>query len=615
MLRVISRTVHHLIALMRSCTFVCVWMVVGTNTAVCTESLTTKERFTIGVENTLDPWFFVQTFAPTVAHLRKQFPELIIRTEILPANQLLHLAQERKIDALISTSGLYAFARNDVGAQHIATRRHPLASNPARSSGAIFLVRKESNFHSLRDLEAKRVTATAAESFDGWVIALGELLRYTDQPESFFSQTIFTDYAVPDPIAQLLAGEADMAVIKMCELERQLATGERDPATLSQLRVLEPRSRTNDEPRCLHSTNVYPELVFSSLPHADPSTVEDIALALLSMPTTQDGWSWGLSNTFASVDRLYKDLRVGPYEYLRRTDWRYFLETYQSYVYGLLAFALFIVIHVVRTNRLVTLRTAQLRETLAAKELAEKEALRVREKLARHDRLTIIASMSNMIVHELTQPITSLVNFTAGLRLYLHGHRDETVEALCQRIEKQAQRIAEIVRSVRVYARGEKAPTETFQLLEAIKRAVATFEQSALAADVILVQRWESTDVYFSGSSLEIELLVLNLLKNAAAATKKEIDTTQIVEPTVEIAAKMNSEGLLLIISDNGPPLTEEAFHALSEPSSRLPGEGLGLGLNLCRSIVEHHALHLTFHRNPKRGIQVLVLFPKDALS
>lgn len=393
---------------------------------------------------------------------------------------------------------------------------------------------------------------------------------------------------------------------------------------MSHVRVLSPKTRESDEARCLRSTDVYPELVFSTLSHADPEIVERVARALLFMPEKDGDWHWGLSNSFGSVDKLYRSLKIGPYEYLRQTGWRYWIETYREYLFLAAGLILLVLMHIVRTNRLVALRTAQLRETLAAKERAEEAAGIAREKLARHDRLTIIASMSNMIVHELTQPITSLFNYTASLRLYVRDQRDEALDELCRRIDRQARRISDIVQSVRLYARGERVVHTDIDLVEAVRRAVSTFRSSTAARGVTLQETWPEGSLLLLGSALEMELLALNLLKNAAAAAKKNRGGPS---PVVSICLAKTGAGVLLTVEDNGPELSEDEFRALSEPTSAIgresdeekgdgqAGAGLGLGLNLCRSIVEHHGLRMSFERRSPQGVVAVVEFPQEVLK
>ena len=103
-----------------------------------------------------------------------------------------------------------------------------------------------------------------------------------------------------------------------------------------------------------------------------------------------------------------------------------------------------------------------------------------------------------------------------------------------------------------------------------------------------------------------MELLVLNLLKNAAAAAKKN----EKAKPEVRLRLFEENRERFLTVEDTGPRLDDTAFRALSEPSSGLSGEGLGLGLNLCRSIAEHHGITISFERLADYGIRVTLRFP-----
>lgn len=213
-------------------------------------------------------------------------------------------------------------------------------------------MRSDSPYRSIADLRGKTAAATDPQSFDGWLVVLGELLTYTDAPERYFRETKFTNYAVPDPVSLLSAGDVDAAIVKICDIERLLASGQ---TTVKNLRVLDPKPAAEGTPRCLRSTALYPELVFATLPHADPETVEDTARALLLMPPVNDGWRWRLSNSFGTVDALYKSLKIGPYEYLRRNDWRYFFDRYREYVFIALGLVLLMLAQKERTESVCTM--------------------------------------------------------------------------------------------------------------------------------------------------------------------------------------------------------------------------------------------------------------------
>ena len=112
-----------------------------------------------------------------------------------------------------------------------------------------------------------------------------------------------------------------------------------------------------------------------------------------------------------------------------------------------------------------------------------------------------------------------------------------------------------------------------------------------------------------SGDPLELELVLLNLLRNAATAMAE-------LPPPRKIRLSWSTDeaaGLVFAhVEDEGPELTSEAFEALSHPVNSLKPDGLGLGLSLCRTIVERHGGELSFAKRPDRsGLRVTVALPK----
>ncbi|MDD7441163.1 MAG: PhnD/SsuA/transferrin family substrate-binding protein [Sutterellaceae bacterium] len=146
----------------------------------------------IGILDTVDPWFYVQTFAPTMDHLRASVPGRQFRSIELSFDKLRDAAKNGAIDFFIAPSGFFAFVSEESGAIHMATR-HPLrARDPGKAVGSAFVVRASGNApDSIAKLRGKTVAAVDRNSFDGWVIASGEILRKTGSAENFFGSEIF----------------------------------------------------------------------------------------------------------------------------------------------------------------------------------------------------------------------------------------------------------------------------------------------------------------------------------------------------------------------------------------------------------------------------------------
>lgn len=127
---------------------------------------------------------------------------------------------------------------------------------------------------------------------------------------------------------------------------------------------------------------------------------------------------------------------------------------------------------------------------------------------------------------------------------------------------------------------------------------------------------------------LEIELIVVNLLKNAVeAASSSPNPEVEIVicngnaDPDTSSPENIPSSpedssfhiSPRIIIRDNGPRLTDEQFEALNTPLSSMKPEGLGLGLAIVRGLIENLGAVIEFKRSVPHGIEVSVVFPKTS--
>lgn len=128
-------------------------------------------RFTVGVQETLDPIFFVETMGPTMARLRKALPGCAIKSKLLPTSDFDKVTQSREIDILMSDSGLFAYGEKRWGARELAVRQSPRTTDPSKAVSAAIIVRQDrSDIETLSDLKGRKVAAVDDSSFDGWLI-------------------------------------------------------------------------------------------------------------------------------------------------------------------------------------------------------------------------------------------------------------------------------------------------------------------------------------------------------------------------------------------------------------------------------------------------------------
>ena len=109
------------------------------------------------------------------------------------------------------------------------------------------------------------------------------------------------------------------------------------------------------------------------------------------------------------------------------------------------------------------------------------------------------------------------------------------------------------------------------------------------------------------GDPLELELLIINLLKNACSAVEKQ------PKPKVDLKIEsLDDKHWCLSVSDNGPTLDDKSFARLKTLGDSIKPEGMGIGLSIVRGIADKHGAELEFIRLPKGGICSRAVIDKE---
>ena len=554
-----------------------------------------KEEITIGLIDTFDPDFYLETFVPTVEHLQKELPNYKLKIiEISPKN-IIEETEKLKPQFLIASAGDFSTLMSLKGAQQIATVKRPQAINAEKAVFATFVVKNDrKDLQTLRDLENKTAAAATETDFEGWLVPLGEIADAGFNPEKFFKNVKFTGHQFPDVLTHLKVGNVDVGIFGPCQLERLAENGEINKSDFRVIGLKDPKEL------CARSTKMYPDVVFCSMDGAPSQAVKAITLSLLSFPPQQNNFEWIPASSFYQVFELLKSLKLGPYRHLRETTVKDFLAAHKLEIGLFFALVIAVLIHIVRVNMLVRLRTQELKASIAEQHLIESRALENRERLEMLEKSRVISQLSSMFAHEVKQPITNILYYTSGLKVLLEKLKikDNQVEMVLDQLREQALRTADIVDHVRSYAKHRPSKEVEFDLIPTVLRALKSIkEQERKGVEVRTV--FPSESISAKGDPFEIELVVLNLLKNALSAVK------DVSSPEVTITITENEDKIRVHIADNGPALSDEQFEKLGKPIQSKKSDGLGIGLSIALSIIESHGGHLTFSRNQPNGLIV----------
>lgn len=521
-----------------------------------------------------------------------------LRYRELPVPELERSARAGEVDLVLGSAGLVQ-RLSDAGAKPIVSTIGPGAVNANQNEGSAFLVRKDrTDLETIEDLALTHLIANRPSGFSGYLIAMGEIASAGHDPERFFSQETFVGEqgGLTDIARTVRFGLADVGILRLCAWEE---LQEREPETAADLRILAPQKSTS---ACVHSTALYPAHTLAALPHVSPEAVTAVTLAFLQMPETPYGRRWAVATDFLSIDRLYRALKIGPYRYLREPVWKRFLTEYLPFILLFLGVAALFVWQFENTKRLLEKRTREVR-TLVEKE-AEQE-----KRLLFLERNTMVSQLSSMLAHELHQPLAAIRLYAKGVRKLLgQAEENDDVREALEGISEEALRAKEIVERVRAYARNRRSERSVVSLDAILDAAISHF-QSGTHRTIVLDRRGDR-GVFVSVSPLEMELVFVNLLKNAReAALHGSTPAVSIsVRRTTETLGEQTDTRVEVDVSDNGPDVTDETLARLTDALSSEKPEGLGLGLGIARNILEQHGGTLRFTPNrPAAGLTATV--------
>lgn len=568
----------------------------------------------------------------TIRHLSEVLPAYRWRTISISAAEAASDIAHAKPDFLFAPSGFAASAAvtQSPAAFRIATRRNKSADRAEASVGAVFVVRAEDGFRTLEDLRGKRAGTGIPMAVEGWLAAAGEIADAGCDPEDFFSKVNFRNNAYPDVLSGLLAGKIDVAILPSCLLETL------DKAKLVDTEGLIVINAKANGLACAHSTALYPDVSFLALSTAPETAVRDATIAILSQKSAFHEFEWLTNVPLGSVQTLFHKLKVGPYAYLRDMSPKAIFLRWKTEIVIVLLLLGFLLISEVRLRILVRKKTEDLRRSVDERNRMAEEAESVRKRLAGFERRSIVQQMSGMITHEINAPIGAIRTYAAVLRMSsptLAGDIATPSTRALEGIEHEAVRIAEIVGRVRTYAKQTNNAHVSCHLNEVLEKSVMALRAELPTVNIVRLDvNLPDSVVTVSGDPLELELLFLNLLRNAASAVQGAADdplrshnSPKRTKSNVRLVLTADSDkGRCKIVIENAVHVTAEDIEKLNSVTAGLlqdrsnhQGEGLGLGLSICRGIADNHCASLRFEA-AGLGVQATVemdLLRTSALS
>ena len=225
------------------------------------------------------------------------------------------------------------------------------------------------------------------------------------------------------------------------------------------------------------------------------------------------------------------------------------------------------------------------------------EASRVQqEKIQITSRLTTMGEMASSLAHELNQPLTAITNYSMGAVAMVKAGMNDP-DKLLPALEKaatQAQRAGKIISRIREFVKRSEPRRQPFQIRTIVDNAISLAEIDARKRRIRIDFHIPDVLPDVLAAPILIEQVLLNLVKNGL----ESMDTSPGDVLTVNVTQHENVIEVAVI--DGGHGLTDP--ERLFEPFFSTKSEGLGMGLNICRTIIESHHGRLWAVSNPDGG-------------
>lgn len=505
-----------------------------------------------------------------------------------------------KLDFFISNPGFYVSSRQKLDTTALASQSNQFFGRPDRALGSVFVVPKQSShIFSLRDLRGKSVCAVAPNAYGGLYIALGELNRRGFDPDKFFSSIHYSGYPMPKVLEELKAGKCEAAIVRTCLLEELSASGQ---IKENEFRVIEPRPSLSKE-HCIRSTELYPGWVFAATKNTSEALRKETTKILFSLPAVQCN-EWSVPRNFAELDNLYKNLKVGHYEYLRNWDWKEFIRNYWSFILIVFVVMIAVFLHNLILKQQVERKTERLRQTMKEKMAEHQAAVSANRHLHDMEKINLVGMLSSMIAHELRQPLTVIRNYSEGLRDILHSqdYDAKVLEEALKVVDEQSIRASSIIEHMRGLIKGKESKVREVDLNSSVPSILETYKELGGKYEVNLVASGNAP-VSVRIDPTQFEIVLLNLLNNASEAITHQ-ETKPII--TLEISGE-NGEAAITVANE-GFLEHEESFNNLFAVKNSTKVNGLGLGLAIAARVVERWGGQLSIRQHNKEVIACILL-------
>jgi PAS domain S-box-containing protein len=229
------------------------------------------------------------------------------------------------------------------------------------------------------------------------------------------------------------------------------------------------------------------------------------------------------------------------------------------------------------------------------------------EQLRQVQRRAVIEEMASTLAHEITQPLIAIGASSEAAKLFAEQGNMPMLQSSLERIAQQKQRAANIIKTIRDHTRIQTKGNEVCDMnaiVDSVKEFLrAEFKQRK--ARPVIQKKSHATE--FLGDRVLLEQVLVNLVMNGLQAMQNNAIDQRVIEIETDVR-----DGVVSVkVGDRGVGISAEVAKQLFTSFFTTRTDGLGMGLNICRSIVENHGGHLAYENRVGQGVVFSFTVPR----
>ncbi|MBF0505457.1 MAG: response regulator [Nitrospirae bacterium] len=244
------------------------------------------------------------------------------------------------------------------------------------------------------------------------------------------------------------------------------------------------------------------------------------------------------------------------------------------------------------------------------RKLAEQEAENMRQAIAHMSRVSTLSELATSLAHELNQPLTAIMtNSSAALRMLSGKFDPEEIREILEDIIADDKRAAKMIRRIREPLKKDTLEPRSLAVNDLVRDIHRLVRNDALLARVSIELKLADALPAIRGDRIQLQQVLLNLVINALDAVKGSASDLR----RIQINTTSGRDGSVAVeVSDSGPGIPETSLCRIFEPFYTTKTKGLGLGLSICKTIIETHRGSILAENRPEGGARFVIVLPAE---